>query len=355
MSINKCKLIGVLLLTFCIGFFVNIDGVKAESNGLGYSECYYFWEEEETFPNRAIRPYVIGIYFYHNTGSNYEAWATVGCGRATTKEDTTSPTGVITTYGSTESRICSIDNYNDIFHNADLYKDDFVNNNGDYRCPSNIYINKQNMNNQMSVYLTKSACDATNGARSCTRTVALKENRSQQAGWTSDTLDVSGWEIETNNAASSNTTTEQTEDFSGIEDDDGVKNAELVDSIVSAAGLGGYSLEDLEVGDPCNIINNNTVIMAILQFIIWLVCIGAIIVLIIMTIMDFTKAVTASDDMGLKKAFQRLIKRAIATVLLILLPAILTFIINFVNSNLSETGQVKIGSDGNLYCGVVDE
>ena len=352
MSMNKCKIIGVFLLSFCIGFFINTSDVRATADGLGYSECYYFWEEND-YPNRAIRPYVIGIYFYHNTGSNYESWASVGCGKATNKGDSTSPSGIMTTYGDTEGGdICGIDNYNDIFHHADLYKEHFVNNNG-FKCPDNIYINKDNAHPRMSVYLTKKACDD-NTLGDCVRTVPLKENRSQQAGWPSE-LDIDGWKVESQNAASSNTTTSQTEQFSGIEEDDGIKNTELIDTIVAAAGLGGYSLEDLEPGDPCTIVNSNAVIMAVLQFIIWIVCIGAILVLIIMTIMDFTKAVTASDDMGLKKAFQRLIKRAIAVVLLILLPAILTFVINFVNSNMSETGQVKIGGDGELYCGVVDE
>ena len=356
MLINKCKILVALLLTFCIGFFINIDGVKADGDNTGYAQCYYLWEEEyhptnrpsinadsQTVTGHVYRPYVIGINYYKD--GSYKMWGDVACGERTGGGNAVN--SVAASYSETKTGICNIEKYNEIFHVADLWKNYFVNIDGTWRCPSNIYINKENLNNSMSIYFTEDACKKAGGLGGCTRTVPLKEDRSQQGSGIPTALDLNGWDTDKKDVAGGGSSTHTTDP-----NNTAGSSIDIAD-IMAWGNKHSYDMDDL--GSSCNIIQNNQIILAILKFIIWALAIAAIIILIIMTAADFVKAVTASDDVGLKKAFQHLVKRAIATVILIILPTIITFIINIINDNIPQAeGVVQLGKDGELYCGVID-
>ncbi len=113
-----------------------------------------------------------------------------------------------------------------------------------------------------------------------------------------------------------------------------------------------YSNVEGEPGDPCKTVINNPWLVQLLSWLFWFIAIAGLAIFLIMSIMDFIKAVTGSDDVNLKNAFKHLLIRAIVVVILFLLPALLGTIINFLNDNFGEEGTYEIGSDGNLYCDI---
>lgn len=109
----------------------------------------------------------------------------------------------------------------------------------------------------------------------------------------------------------------------------------------------GYNA-DSKIGDPCNLINNS--ITNLLKSIFLLISVVGIILLVAMTAISFVKAIVASDDNKIKDAAKGLKTRIIVIIILLILPALLSFIINIVNNN--STGEIKIGSDGKVFCDV---
>lgn len=59
--------------------------------------------------------------------------------------------------------------------------------------------------------------------------------------------------------------------------------------------------------------------------------IGSVVLVIVLGMLDFSKAVTASEDDAMKKAWQRFIKRIIAVACLILLPLIIEFVLGLID------------------------
>ena len=105
-----------------------------------------------------------------------------------------------------------------------------------------------------------------------------------------------------------------------------------------------YDLGD--VGNPCSIINTN--LKNLLSAAFWFISVAAIILIVVMTAIGFIKAIVGSDDEKLKTAFSHLITRLIVVFILLLLPMLLTFIINIVNDNIG--GTVKVGANGDVFC-----
>ena len=67
----------------------------------------------------------------------------------------------------------------------------------------------------------------------------------------------------------------------------------------------------------------------------------------ILGILDFVRALLAGDDKGFKEAWQRFIKRLIAAVVVILLPVLVTFLLD-ISGVLKQYG---IEGEGNeIYC-----
>ncbi len=111
---------------------------------------------------------------------------------------------------------------------------------------------------------------------------------------------------------------------------------------------GEYNLED--VGTTCSSIGETA---ELLSEILWIVDIIAIVILIIMTAVDFVRAIIGSEEDTLKSAFKHLITRIIVVFILLLLPIILGAIIKIINA---EEGTVKIGVDDNgntnIFCDI---
>ena len=140
------------------------------------------------------------------------------------------------------------------------------------------------------------------------------------------------------------------ETWAGAYDDD---LESYKDQIKAWGDRSSYDNQYNDVGDPCKTISNNPWLIQLLSWLFWFIAIAGLVIFLVMSIMDFIKAVTGSDDANLKKAFKNLAIRAVVVVILFLLPALLNLIINFLNENLGKEGTYQIGSDGNLYCDVI--
>ncbi len=82
----------------------------------------------------------------------------------------------------------------------------------------------------------------------------------------------------------------------------------------------------------------------------WVISIIGILLLLVMTAIEFIKVVTGQDDEGIKKAFKHTIIRIVCVVILFSLPWIISAIIAVIN-NPATGSDVKIGEDGEVICG----
>ena len=72
-----------------------------------------------------------------------------------------------------------------------------------------------------------------------------------------------------------------------------------------------------------------------------------------MTMIEFIKVITASDEDGLKAAFKNTVRRIIAAIILLLLPMFIIWILNIANDSRMKTdefGDPVIGEDGSPLC-----
>ncbi len=117
------------------------------------------------------------------------------------------------------------------------------------------------------------------------------------------------------------------------------------------SGTGYYNIDD--VGKGCSTV---TPIATYLSQIFWLICVVSIIFLVVMTAIDFIKAIVGSEEDKLLKAFKNFKTRIIVVIILILLPAIVSFAINIYNQNADNSnGVVEIGEDGKPFCNAIGE
>ena len=103
------------------------------------------------------------------------------------------------------------------------------------------------------------------------------------------------------------------------------------------------SVMALDYNQPCNdagIMNA----MKIIGYIIFVVKIIVPLILIVLGMMDFTKAVTSSDDNALRKALEALIRRFIAAIAVFFLPGLLLTLVG-----MAVEGGDEYTADGQTY------
>lgn len=130
-------------------------------------------------------------------------------------------------------------------------------------------------------------------------------------------------------------------------EDQGFSSNVDTNKIVEWAGEEGWTIDS--IGNPCTVINDD--LKKLLNTIFWIISILGIILVVVMTALSFIKAIVGSDDEKFRDAFRHLLTRIIVVIILLLLPMILSFIITLINDNVE--GEVKIGSDGDLFCDIV--
>ncbi len=114
----------------------------------------------------------------------------------------------------------------------------------------------------------------------------------------------------------------------------------------------GYTSND--IGSPCSVITGE--IKELITTVLWFIDIAAIILLIVMTIINFIQALTGMDDEKLRNTFKYFRTRIIVVVVLLLLPTIVGGVIDFINKAADGTvvvGEVKEnGEPGEPFCSI---
>ncbi len=142
---------------------------------------------------------------------------------------------------------------------------------------------------------------------------------------------------------------EEEDDHSGV-DCSKEENKDTIICSIYAWGmdLTGDTKYSGDASDPCDLITGD--IQKLLHKIFFGISVAGIIILVVMTAISLAKVITASEDEALRNFFKGLWKRLICLIILLLLPMIVTFIIQLVNNVAPSLG---IKSD-NPLCNVTE-
>lgn len=328
------KVIYIFVFMACISF-INVSGVSAVTCDYGIECTYEFCGSRDSSqggsngnmatscPNNVGNVILDSVYKCSDVSkkakkcNSFVSWANATKNNGTrTKAVTISNHSEI--FGNVDDSVVGTKNYKNV-----TLKDRF--NSKGYSCPT-IYVNFTKSSNDNSYKISYMAPGKQVFAKS--KCVAKDENP--------DTKEVAKKEAET-------TATDHIE--KSIEDDDSVDPS--VDQVTNWAKSAGYG-DSTAVGDACSIITPT--LRKLLSDIFFIISLASLVLLVSMTAVGFIKALVGSDDEKLRDAFKHLLSRIIVAIVLLLLPTILTFIIDIVNDNM--TGNVSIGKDGNVFCDV---
>ena len=131
------------------------------------------------------------------------------------------------------------------------------------------------------------------------------------------------------------------------EKDDGIDEG-IIQSILDWAGLESSTRYELNEVDPCAIISGD--IQQLLHTVFLFISVAGIIILIVMTIISVVKVITASEDNALSNFLKGLWKRIICLIILLLLPVIVTFLIQVVNG----AGAIWGVNSDNPLCNITE-
>ncbi len=110
-----------------------------------------------------------------------------------------------------------------------------------------------------------------------------------------------------------------------------------------------YSSEETDKASGCELIKDD--LQDFLHDLFFYISIGGVIIVVVMTIFDLFKVITGDVDDAMKKFLKGIKARLIVLVILLLLPAIISFIIGVVN-NVAKIGGYN---SGDPFCGVIDK
>ena len=322
-------------------FFIGINNTKAD--GIG---CQYRYSRSGNYSTGESHDdeYIVSVYYGKASGNSYyTSWGTCK----------------FYAWNNQDEDCFDSESYDNVFNNADNFSSYFVNDDGSYKCPDNFYMHhtltgekvelsskgpyKNGWTNYNNLTLEKiNECDTNDEVTACkndedndTMTSNEGDAKSDYETGTDDSLK----DDELSQIAAAYKMCYFTEDKDGniqYYDKDG-NEIEKEDYEENCAGL-------TEI--KCDIISDN--ISEFLNHLFWVISIAGILLLVIMTMVEFIKALTGSDDSGLIKGFKHTLIRIIAVIILLLLPTILTALLNLVN----KYSTYKIGEDGSVTCGI---
>lgn len=333
----KKYLIVVLLILSVL--YINISGVNAETNPI---TCDYGIICNYSLPNIADTAggHVIGgstmiVYYQCNDKSKNlnECSSFVSAAYASTSS---LDIGSMLEAGGNTADELGFQNYNDVFHQTDSFKNQFESN-SQFKCPR-IYYRGDKIRGVEVFYSTNIPAFGSHNVQEA----ALKENECVAQNQTVD------WNKVKDDAEQGAIDAE--EDRYNNESGEDIRDDTLIDTskIQEWAENAGYDIDSL--GDPCTIISPSLKNMLISAF--WIISVGGIILVVVMTAISFIKAIVGSDDEKFRDAIKHLYTRIIVIIILLLLPMILTFIINLINNTVGE-GKVSIGSNGeDVFCDI---
>lgn len=122
----------------------------------------------------------------------------------------------------------------------------------------------------------------------------------------------------------------------------------IIGAILKWGESGDSTVYDGISGNPCALINGE--VRDLLHQVFLGISIGGIIILIVMTAISLIKVITASEDNALSNFIKGLWKRIICLIILLLLPTIITFLIQVVNG----VGVAWNINSGNPLCDITE-
>ena len=326
---KSIKKLSILFLLFFV-MSININNVNAESITTqdGFSRCIYTGTVQDGVGNYVASAISVVIRVYKNTNGTVMSYANMRCSESYTEMNA----------GGAAMSSCPINNYNDLFHHAkDKLYPTFGE--GSWRCPGEIYVNvvPQYPGNGGNISLTSQ-----NGYTKLSLNSKYSQMENEAVSFEAD--DDEGDFVKVGSV--SEAVQDAYDEANGNRTD--VDSDVMVNTIAEWAADQGYNIDS--IGDPCNIISPS--LRDLLNTIFWAISIVGVILVVVMTALSFIKAIVGSDDEKFRDAFRHLLTRIIVVIVLLLLPAILSFIITLIND--SASGTVSIGENGNVFCDIAN-
>lgn len=316
----------ILFLNF---LFLNMDSAAAKiSNNKGYAFCTYTWIQSDSaqstqYTGEGIATsytysYIVGFVAHKSNNKfiiskpNLDCWA--------------------------EGNECSINNYERLESGLKRYYSEQEN----WNCPDLIYVDhdgvgrgdlfKVNLSTEGDInFNIEAKASSSQVSNNGSYTNALKKlNKIKAANGSTST-----------NYIGSGTPPP------GVNGMDIVKDIDANDIVAFDTDFVTPNTSDIN----CDLISKT--LMNDLKNFFLLIQVFGIVLLIIMSIIEFIRAITKSDNDGLKQATKNTYKRIIIVVLLLLLPVLVVWVLNIVNANAYVTdknGKHVIGEDGNPLC-----
>lgn len=320
MNKNIVRTLSVFVIAFTSLFLINIGDVKAA----GYAYCTYTWSQSNSASSTGYTgegvntsytyEYKVGFVAY-KSGSDITVKTNIACwaeGSCSIKNDNALVNGVKNYYKSNSWEDC-----------PDVYIDHDGLGQGDLHVVNLSTAGSGDFN-------IKGQLDQKGGSSNGSYKTGLKalEELKSAAGSTSTTYVGPGVAPPgTDNATTNNASNIKTEDIKGA----------VKDPKEATEGKTG----------TCDLIPDS--IREFLGHLFFIIQIIGIILMLILTFVEFVKVITASEDGGIKTAFKNSIKRIVAVVVLLLLPTLILWIIDMVNDSYGNSHTV-IGANGDPIC-----
>ena len=237
-----------------------------------------------------------------------------------------------------EYKKITINNYEDIFYNTDSYSN-YFNAWGKFQCPNVFYTGSEDKyNDSHKQWNTDLSYKKQDGyLRADTRSAECIP-KGQEVNYD---------EFKKNVQAASSATMFENAIPDNYEKDN-LSDEAIIQSIFDWGNSGDSTKYSSDGVDACNLINGE--IRQILHDVFFFISVGGIIILVVMTSISLVKVITASEDDALRNFLKGLWKRIICLIILLVLPVLVTFIIQLVNNVALGLG---INSD-NPLCNVTE-
>ena len=253
-------------------------------------------------------------------------------------------TGYGAIHDTTHYQEIKSDNYDEIFHNADGNMGYFRTNSNNFKCPTLVYKGVEVKPHRSEVH-TKIYYNKSQGNDNVTYHSAEKKSSECIPQGQNVNYDEFVDKVQTRSTATlyENATPDYYDDNGDIGD------LSIIDAIFDWGSNSDDSKKYSSEGvDPCALINGE--IQEILHDAFLFISVGGIIILVVMTSISLVKVITASEDDALRNFLKGLWKRIICLIILLVLPVLVTFIIQLVNNVAPSLG---INSD-NPLCNVTE-
>ena len=324
-----------ILLIFVIDIKSGVLAREIE-NSDGYARCVYSGRVMDGSINYVASNIAVVIRVYKDTtGGDIQAYAKMRCSDTYNEMAT----------AAIEMNECKITNYNSIFWNADTEIYPYFGEGG-WKCPDQIWVNvvPQYPNNGGNLLIKEQ-----DGFTALTLNEEYSVTESKAGVFDSSDDDTGDFMRIPSLSESLNDSLEEEDDHSSV-DCSKEENKDTIICSIYAWGmdLTGGAKYSSDAADPCALIDGD--IQKLLHKIFFGISIAGIIILVVMTAVSLAKVITASEDEALRNFFKGLWKRLICLIILLLLPMIVTFIIQLVNNVAPSLG---IKSD-NPLCNVTE-